>query len=107
MENVVDLGQDTCDASLKETFDKLPEIVDLSKCMDEAEISASTVVTDSQDDVPLAQISQRTVCEAGKGKRKHTNKRVYGSATKSIEMSDVLATPVEHKLLKTIKKEKI
>ena len=107
VENVVDLGHDTCDSPLKETFDKLPKIVDLSQCMDQARITASSLLKESQDDVPLAQVSQCTVGETGKGKRKYANKRVSGSVAKSVEMADVVATPVEHKLLKTIKKEKV
>ena len=59
----MDLGRNTCDSPLKNTFDKLPPIVDLSHYMEESGIATSkSLADDSQEDVPLTKITQSCCC---------------------------------------------
>lgn len=91
---------------MKNTFDNLSPIVDLTQFENESGNSTSTALANSLDDLPLGQIAQTPLRGDSKGKRKFASKVGVGSENKGVGGPDGDRAGCEPKLLKTIKKEK-
>lgn len=94
---------------MKPIIEKGSEIVDLSETLSEntggSSISPSTLGSDSLDDIPLAQMSNRPANESAKGKRKTSSRRT--SSTNEIHVAlDVSSAMSNPKVLKSVKLEK-